>query len=44
LRLGYQYGVNNFFNNLNNNEIVPNIGEKFKGNIGMASGHLTIYL
>ena len=44
LRLGYQYGVNNFFNNLNNNEKVPNIGEKFKGNIGMASGQLTIYL
>lgn len=44
LRLGYQYGVNNFFNNLNNNSKVPNIGEKFKGNIGMASGQLTIYL
>jgi hypothetical protein len=44
LRLGYQYGVNNFFNNLNNNEKVPVIGEKFKGNIGMASGQLTIYL
>jgi hypothetical protein len=44
LRLGYQYGVNNFFNSLNSNDKVPNIGEKFKGNIGMASGHLTIYL
>jgi hypothetical protein len=44
LRLGYQYGVNNFFNSLNSNEKIPNIGEKFKGNIGMASGHLTIYL
>ena len=44
LRLGYQYGVNNFFNNLNDNEKVPSIGQKFKGNIGMASGHLTIYL
>jgi hypothetical protein len=44
LRLGYQYGVNNFFNSLNSNEKVPNIGEKFKGNIGMASGQLTIYL
>lgn len=44
LRLGYQYGVNNFFNNLNNNDKVPVIGEKFKGNIGMASAHLTIYL
>lgn len=44
LRLGYQYGLNNFFNNLNNNEKVPVISEKFKGNIGMASGQLTIYL
>jgi hypothetical protein len=44
LRLGYQYGLNNFFNPLNNNEKVPSIGEKYKGNIGMASGHLTIYL
>jgi hypothetical protein len=44
LRLGYQYGVNNFFNNLNKDENVPKIVEKFKGNIGMASAHLTIYL
>ena len=44
LRLGYQYGVNNFFNSLNSNDKVPNIGEKFKGNIGIASGQLTIYL
>ena len=44
LRLVYQYGVNNFFNSLNSNDKVPNIGEKFKGNIGMASGQLTIYL
>lgn len=44
LRLGYQYGVNNFFNNLNNNPKVPVISEQFKGNIGMASGQLTIYL
>lgn len=44
LRLGYQYGVNNFFSSLNSNDKVPNIGEKFKGNIGMASGQLTIYL
>ena len=44
LRLGYQYGLNNFFNSLNSNDKVPNIGEKFKGNIGMASGQLTIYL
>ncbi len=44
LRLGYQYGLNNFFGNLNDNNKVPVIGEKFKGNIGMASGQLTIYL
>ncbi|MES2863694.1 MAG: PorT family protein [Bacteroidota bacterium] len=44
LRLGYQYGLNNFFNNLNGNEKVPSIGEKFKGNLGIASGQLTIYL
>ena len=44
LRLGYQFGVNNFFNNLNNNEKVTAIGEKFKGNLGIASGQLTIYL
>lgn len=44
LRLGYQYGVNNFFGNLNNNEKVQVVGEKFKGNLGIASGHLTIYL
>ena len=44
LRLGYQYGVNNFFNSLNKNDKVPNIGEKFKGNLGIASGQLTIYL
>lgn len=44
LRLGYQYGLNNFFGNLNDNNKVPVINEKFKGNIGMASGHLTIYL
>lgn len=44
LRLGYQYGLNNFFGNLNDNNNVPAIGEKFKGNIGMASGQLTIYL
>ncbi|NHM02763.1 PorT family protein [Flavobacterium difficile] len=44
LRLGYQYGLNNFFGNLNNNSKVPVIDEKFKGNLGIASGQLTIYL
>lgn len=44
LRLGYQYGLNNFFNNLNDNNKVPQLSEKYKGHIGMASGQLTIYL
>ena len=44
LRLGYQYGLNNFFGNLNKNDELPSIGEKFKGNLGIASGQLTIYL
>ncbi|SEP92150.1 hypothetical protein SAMN05444005_103200 [Flavobacterium urocaniciphilum] len=44
LRLGYQYGLNNFFNNLNNNTKVPALSEKYKGHIGMISGQLTIYL
>ena len=44
LRLGYQYGLNNFFGNLNNNEKISVLGEKFKGNLGIASGQLTIYL
>jgi hypothetical protein len=44
LRLDYQYGVNNFFGNLNNNEKISVLGEKFKGNLGIASAQLTIYL
>lgn len=44
LRVGYQYGLNNFFGNLNNNEKVPTINEKFKGNLGIISGQLTFYL
>ncbi len=44
LRLGYQYGLNNFFNNLNDNNKVPQLSEKFKGNLGIISGQLTIYL
>lgn len=44
LRLGYQYGLNNFFNNLNNNNKVPQLSEKYKGHIGIISGQLTIYL
>lgn len=44
LRLGYQYGLNNFFGNLNDNNKVPQLSEKFKGNLGIISGQLTIYL
>jgi hypothetical protein len=44
LRLGYQQGLNNFFNNLNNNSKVPQLSEKYKGHIGLISGQLTIYL
>jgi hypothetical protein len=43
-RNGYQYGLTNFFGNLNNNENVKLTGEKFKGNIGLISGQITIYL
>ncbi len=43
-RIGYQYGLTNFFGNLKNNENVKQSGEKFKGNIGLISGQLTIYL
>lgn len=46
LRIGYQYGLNNFFGNYKNVEEIktkaPN--EKFKGNLGILSGQLTIYL
>jgi hypothetical protein len=43
-RIGYQYGLTNFFGNLNNNENVKLTGDKFKGNLGIISGQLTIYL
>ncbi len=43
-RIGYQYGVTNFFGNLKNNDKVKLTGENFKGNLGMISGQITIYL
>ena len=43
-RIGYQYGLTNFFGNLNNNDNVTLLGEKMKGNIGLISGQITIYL
>jgi hypothetical protein len=43
-RLGYQYGLTNVFGNLRNNDNVKLTGDKFKGNIGLISAQLTIYL
>ena len=43
-RIGYQYGLTNFFGNLKNNDNIKLTGEKFKGNIGLISGQITIYL
>ena len=43
-RVGYQYGLTNFFGNLKNNDNVKLTGEKFKGNIGLISAQITIYL
>ena len=43
-RIGYQYGFTNFFGNLKNNDNVKLLGEKMKGNIGLISGQITIYL
>jgi hypothetical protein len=43
-RIGYQYGLTNFFGNLKNNDNVKLTGEKFKGNIGLISAQITIYL
>lgn len=43
-RIGYQYGLTNFFGNLKNNDAVKLSGEKLKGNIGLISGQITIYL
>lgn len=43
-RIGYQYGLTNFLGNLKNNDKVELLGEKMKGNIGLISGQITIYL
>lgn len=43
-RIGYQYGLTNFFGNLKNNDNIKLTGEKMKGNIGLISGQITIYL
>lgn len=43
-RIGYQYGLTNFFGNLKKNDAVKLNGEKLKGNIGLISGQITIYL
>jgi hypothetical protein len=43
-RIGYQYGLTNFFGNLNDNDKIELLGEKMKGNIGLISGQITIYL
>ena len=43
-RIGYQYGLTNFFGNLKNNDNVKLTGDKFKANLGLISAQLTIYL
>jgi hypothetical protein len=43
-RIGYQYGLTNFFGNLKNNDKVKLTGDKFKANLGLISAQLTIYL
>lgn len=43
-RIGYQYGLTNFFGNLKENENVISSGLNMKGNIGLISGLITIYL
>lgn len=44
LRIGYQYGLTNLFANLKENENIIASGSKMKGNIGLISGLITIYL
>jgi hypothetical protein len=43
-RIGYQYGLTNMFGNLNSKDNIKATGDKFKGNLGLISGQLTIYL
>ncbi|RYZ79429.1 MAG: PorT family protein, partial [Proteobacteria bacterium] len=40
LNVQYAYGFNNFLNKVENNTT----GEKFKGNLGILSGHILLYL
>lgn len=42
----YQYGLNNFLNKLNNDElrVLQNINHKFKGNLGILSGQILFNL
>ena len=46
LHVAYQYGVNNFMNNLNKSEDLKllNGNQKFKANYGILSGMITFYL
>lgn len=46
LHVSYQYGVNNFMNNLNKSDELKllNGNEKFKANYGILSGMITFYL
>ena len=46
LHVAYQYGVNNFMNNLNKSEDLKllNGNQKFKANYGIWSGMITFYL
>lgn len=47
IRLGlyYQYGLTNFLNNLNKQEEIKAVtSEKLKGNLGIISGHIVVYL
>ena len=42
----YQYGVNNFLNHLNQNEVLlaKNLGKKFDGHLGLLSAQLLVNL
>ena len=46
LHVAYQYGINNFMNNLNKKDDLKalNGNQKFKANYGILSGMITIYL
>lgn len=44
LRVGYQYGINNFFGGLNKANVNKDLNTNFKAHLGMLSGQLTFYL